>query len=80
LNFNNEVTEIPFARFLPPRSMSMKCQKEEVPKGELLRKKPIMATKLPKFKRSEEREKKDCGNQVAEIQGEREKKGIKKGW
>ena len=33
-----------------------------------------MATKLPKFKGSEEREEKDCGNRVAEIQGEREKK------
>ena len=38
-----------------------------------------MATKLPKFKGSEEREEKDCGNRVAEIQGEREqKKGYKK--
>ena len=37
-----------------------------------------MATKLSKFKENEEREKKDGGNQVAKIQEEREKKGIKK--
>ena len=61
-----------FSNFYYP--MSMKCPKEEVPKGEVLRKKPIMAIKLPKFKGSEEREEKDCGNRVAEIQGEREKK------
>ena len=60
----------------------MKCPKEKRSKG----KKPIVVTKLPKFKGSEGREKElwqpscwrkkknNCGNQVAEIVGE--KKGI----
>ena len=43
MNFNNEVTEIPFVQFLLPNV-------HEVPKGEVLRKKPIVATKLLKFK------------------------------
>ena len=35
--------------------MSMKCPKEEVSKGEMLRKKTIVVTKLPKFKRGEKK-------------------------
>ena len=66
LNFSNEITEIPSAWIR---------EIDEVPKGEVLeRKKLIVATKLPKFKDCEEREKKDCSNKVAKIQGERGKK------
>ena len=55
LNFSNEVTEIPSARILLPRSM--KCPKEKCSKGKKKKKKPIVAIKLLKFKGREEREK-----------------------
>ena len=62
LNFGNEVTEIPFARFLLPRSMSLKCPKEKCSgknqlwqsscrnsRGVRREKKRIVATKLLKM-------------------------------
>ena len=55
LNFSNEVIEILPTQFLLPRLISMKCPKEEVPKGEVLRKKSSVATKLLKFKRREKK-------------------------
>ena len=70
MNFNNEVTEIPFVQFLLPNV-------HEVPKGEVLRKKPIVATKLLKFK-GVRREKKIVATKLPKFKGERKKKGMKK--
>ena len=66
MNFNNEVTEIPFVQFLLPNV-------HEVPKGEVLRKKPIVATKLLKFK-GVRREKKRLWQPSCRNSREREKK------
>ena len=41
----------------------------EVPEGGVVERKPIVATKLSKLQGNEERENKNCGNQVAEILG-----------
>ena len=49
---------------LPEIPTQVKCQ-VKCPKG----KKPIVATKLPKLQGSEERENRNCGNQVAEMLG-----------
>ena len=75
MNFSNEVTEISFVRFLLPISMSMKCPKEEVPKGEVLRKKPIVVTKLLKFKGVRREKKKILTTKLSKFKGERKKKG-----
>ena len=57
LNFSNEITEILATQNSYPGEVL-----GEVPERE----KPIVATKLPKLQRSEERENRNCGNQVAE--------------
>ena len=57
--------------------MSMKCPKEEVPKGEVLRKKPIVATKLLKFK-GVRREKKIVATKLPKFKGEKKKRDEKK--
>ena len=75
MNFNNEVTEIPFVQFLLPNV-------HEVPKGGSAQRrsaeeKTNCGNQVVEIQGGEER-KKDCGNQVAEIQGREKKKGMKK--
>ena len=74
MNFSNEITEISFVRFLLPIWMSMKCPKEEVPKGEVLRKKPIVATKLLKFKGVRREKKKIMTTKLPKFKGGEKKK------
>ena len=72
MNFGNEVTEIPFARFLLPRSMSLKCPKEKCSgknqlwqsscrnsRGVRREKKRIVATKLLKMNEKKKKKKSD---------------------
>ena len=75
MNFNNEVTEIPFVQFLLPNV-------HEVPKGgsaqrRSAQEKTNCGNQVVEIQGGEVR-KKDCGNQVAEIQGREKKKGMKK--
>ena len=60
---------------LPEIPAQVKCQ-VKCPKG----KKPIVATKLPKLQGSEERENRNCGNQVAKNGREKKRKRKKELW
>ena len=94
LNFGNEVTEIPYTRFLLPRSMSKKYPKENCSgknqlwqpscrnsRGVRREKKRIVATKLPKFK-GRERKKKDkkriVATKLSKMRGKKNQKTKKK--
>ena len=76
MNFNNEVTEIPFLQFLLPNV-------HEVPKGgsaqrRSAQEKTNCGNQVVEIQGGEEREKKIVATKLPKFKGERKKKGVKK--